>query len=270
MDPRKNPFPGMNPYLERRWGDVHASLATYARDLIQDQLPDDLRARMQERVFVETTDEVLLNPRQGFSPDVHVFERPGSGGAARDAGAVATAEETEPMIIRLPDVEVIESYVEIIDVASGGRVVTTIEFVSRSNKRPGPGRTKYLKKRRETIRAGANVVEIDLLRAGKPVTLATPTVVGRRWAVYHASVFRAIAPDQIEYYARTLRSKLPNVKIPLRKKDKDVRLDVQALIDEAYRKGRYDDIDYREPLDPALAADDANWVEQLLQQPSKS
>lgn len=27
-----SPFPGMDPYLEAHWGDVHTSLATYARD----------------------------------------------------------------------------------------------------------------------------------------------------------------------------------------------------------------------------------------------
>ena len=93
MPPRQqhNPFPGMNPYLERRWGDVHAALATYARDQIQERLPQGLRARMQERVFVESTDEVLLEPRQSFSPDVHVYERPQASASARGKKAVVSA-----------------------------------------------------------------------------------------------------------------------------------------------------------------------------------
>ncbi len=28
----KNPFPGMNPWLEGYWGDVHTKLTTYAYD----------------------------------------------------------------------------------------------------------------------------------------------------------------------------------------------------------------------------------------------
>src|SRR5437588_8040214 len=105
MDRTKNPFPGMNPFLERRWGDVHARLASYAADQLQGQLPADLRARMQERVFVESIDELLLNPRRGYSPDVHVFERPHhSEGAVDEGGGVATVEATEPIIIHLPDV----------------------------------------------------------------------------------------------------------------------------------------------------------------------
>lgn len=50
----KSPFPGMDPYLERHWRDVHASLAVYARDWLQERLPSGLRARIEERVFVES------------------------------------------------------------------------------------------------------------------------------------------------------------------------------------------------------------------------
>ena len=38
-----SPFPGMDPYLERHWGDVHQALVTYIRDQLQPSLPDDLR-----------------------------------------------------------------------------------------------------------------------------------------------------------------------------------------------------------------------------------
>jgi hypothetical protein len=231
---------------------------------------------MQERVFIELMDEVIHDPRQAFSPDVHVYERPHAEtapsveGTAGGGAAIATeAIAAEPLIIRLADVEVVESYVEIIDVASGGRVVTTIEFVSRSNKRPGRGRRTYLHKRKQTMRARANVVEIDLLRGGKPVTRATPAAVGpRAWTPYHVCVTRATHPDRVEYYRAPLRARLPLVKVPLRKKDQDVQLDLQSLLNEAYRKGRYDDIDYREPLDPPLSADDAAWAAQLLNVPA--
>ena len=37
----KNPFPGMNLYLEKGWEDVHQRLAVYACDAIQPHLPDD-------------------------------------------------------------------------------------------------------------------------------------------------------------------------------------------------------------------------------------
>ena len=52
----KSPFPGMDPYLVRHWGDVHQSAITYIRDSLQPRLPSDLRARAQERVFIDVPD----------------------------------------------------------------------------------------------------------------------------------------------------------------------------------------------------------------------
>lgn len=259
----ENPFPGMNPYLERRWGDVHASLSTYARDALQEQLPESLRARMQERVFIESTDDIFPHPRRGFSPDVHVYEVPGMTSDQPVAGA-GLAVLVGPIIIHLPEVEMTESYLEIIDIGSGGNVVTTIEFLSRSNKRPGSGRKDYLRKRSETMKAGANIVEIDLLREGRHVTLAAPKLLPTVMRTpYHACVHRAAARDQLEYYPAPLRMRLPKLQIPLRSSDQDVTLDLQSLINEAYRKGRYDDIDYTQPLDPPLSTEDALWHETL-------
>mgnify|MGYP002635107777 FL=1 len=52
----KSPFPGMDPYLEQFWGDVHASLIVYIRDHINEQLPSDLQARVEEGLMVDTED----------------------------------------------------------------------------------------------------------------------------------------------------------------------------------------------------------------------
>jgi hypothetical protein len=38
-----SPFPGMDPWLEQHWGDVHHSIITYARDQLQERLPPGLR-----------------------------------------------------------------------------------------------------------------------------------------------------------------------------------------------------------------------------------
>ncbi len=65
-----SPFPGMDPYLERFWSDVHARLVTYACDQLQERLPPDLIARMQERIYVETPE----GPGRSMHPDVSVVE----------------------------------------------------------------------------------------------------------------------------------------------------------------------------------------------------
>lgn len=37
----KNPFPGMNPFLELRWPDVHLALIGYIRDALGAELSQD-------------------------------------------------------------------------------------------------------------------------------------------------------------------------------------------------------------------------------------
>ena len=48
-----SPFPGMDPYLESHWRDVHTRMMTYLCDQIQDQLPPNLVARVEQSVSVD-------------------------------------------------------------------------------------------------------------------------------------------------------------------------------------------------------------------------
>ena len=57
-------------------------------------------------------------------------------------------------------------------------------------------------------------------------------------------------------------SGLPAIAMPLRQTDRDIPLDLQAILNECCEEGRYvDDIDYREEPDPPLGPDDARWAE---------
>src|SRR5438105_10680253 len=88
----KSPFPGMDPYLEQHWGDVHHNLITFAQGLLNEHLPDDLRARVQERVLVELPTEDRV-----YYPYVRVVEheRRGRAGAAVALSEVTVAEPLE-------------------------------------------------------------------------------------------------------------------------------------------------------------------------------
>ena len=61
-----------------------------------------------------------------------------------------------------------------------------------------------------------------------------------------------------------LRERLPRIAIPLRPGDRDVALDLQQVVDDAYERGRYDRTDYRRPLKPPLSPEDAAWASELL------
>jgi hypothetical protein len=259
--PAENPYPGMNPYLEARWGDVHSRLIIYSCDQMQAQLPESLRARVEERVWIEDPDHG--QPGRSVYPDVSISQRSGNGAAAAETenGGVAVAE---PIVFPIRGAEVVETYLEIIDVKTGGRVVTTIEFLSPANKTAGPGRDLYLQKQEDMIRGGVNLVVIDLLRQGDWVLPVEPRRLEKYGKAAYRTLVRRATGMQYEYYRMPLRSRLLAIRIPLRRDDADVRLDLQALVNQAYVNGRHDDIDYRREPDPPLDTSDVEWNAQLL------
>ncbi len=267
----KSPFPGMDPYLEARWGDVHTSLMTYARDQLQRQMPRDLRVRVEEHVTVQIGGTGNGHPAQryGLYPDVRVVEHP-TGAAAQPVaptpeGGVALVE---PLLVPLALETETQRSIQIIDTRSGNRVVTAIEFLSPTNKSDAAGRAAYRQKQAELRQAKVNLVEIDLLREGPYILTAPPHVVPLPYLVpYRICVFRGSRPHLAEVYRVPLRERLPAIRIPLRETDADARLDLQDLIDKAYENGGYDtEIDYRVDPFPPLQGDDAVWADALLRE----
>ncbi len=254
----KSPFPGMDPYLEQHWRDIHHRFLTYACDDLQEHLPRDLRARLEERVFVEPED----GDGRGIYPDVRVIEYPSRGGGVELATRI---ESAEPLVIQLEAEPATEGYIEIIDVGSGNRVVTVLELLSESNKQPGEGLDLYRKKQRECLQAGVNLVEIDLLRSGKRVLAVPPArVPPAHRTTYQICVTRGHKPRTHEVYRAALREPLPIIRVPLRALDADVPLNLQALIERCYHHGRYDDLDYRAAPHPPLDPADTAWALELL------
>jgi hypothetical protein len=261
-----SPFPGMDPYLEAHWLDVHSSLIFLAKSTIQSQLSGGLVARSEERLIVEDNSE---SPPWRY-PDVRVVEHAGVSADTHPAGTTAVAE---PLVIEIQREPMPQRFIEIIDAASGGRVVTVIELVSPSNKSAGDGRTQYQRKQQECIEARVNLVEIDLTRAGqRKLLVSSSELPPDRRSTYLAIVYRAQWKrwGRKEAYDISLRRRLPAIGIPLRPADTDVVLDLQPLVDEAYRAGAYDrTINYAQDCDPPLPAEDAAWADELLKAAGK-
>jgi hypothetical protein len=251
----------MDPYLEAHWGDVHQSLVIYARDQLQGSLPSDLRARVEERVFVETEE----GTRRSVYPDVRVIQRPYSVGSEKPrAGGVAIAE---PLVVEVQHEPVTEGYIEILEVGSGHRVITVIEFVSLANKQPGAGRDLYLRKQRELVEGGVNSVEIDLLRSGQYVLSVPQDRIPPEYRTpYRICVRRVSRPLAYEVYRVAIEEPLPTIRIPLRKTDDDAILNLQSLVDQCYRNGGYDDLNYAADPTPPLDSQAAAWAARLLRE----
>jgi hypothetical protein len=253
-----SPFPGMDPYLERFWGDIHTTFLVYARDQINEQLPSDLQARVEETVFLDAGDATA----RCVYPDVQVVEEPAVAFAPP-----ATATAAQPRIVAVPSEQPIARHIEIVEYHGGGRVVTAIEMLSPANKIPEIGRQRYLDKQHDYVLGGANLVEIDLLRSGRRlVAFPAEDIPEDCRTPYLICVRRANKPLQVEFYPVTLRERLPNIRIPLRPPDADILLQLQPLIDQCYRNGRYNKINYQEPPRPALSEDDERWADVLLRE----
>jgi hypothetical protein len=256
----KSPFPGMDPYLEKFWGDVHSRLIVYMCDQMNEQLPGGLQARVEESLMVDVEEY-----SRTVYPDVQVVESPGEPtlpGFIPSDIAVA-----EPRVIALLDESRTQRHVEIIDRNSGNRVVTVIELISPANNCRDPGRKCYLERQREYLQAGVNLVEIDLIRQGGFVVAVPEECVPTDCRTpYVICVRRAAEWKRAELIPIPLQSPLPNIRIPLRPGDPDVVLRLQPLLDDCYRRGRYSSLDYSRPLNLPFSAFDQDWIDKLLKQ----
>lgn len=264
-----SPFPGMDPYLEAHWGDVHARLVIYVCDQLQPLLPGMYRARVEERVVVDfpEADERVIQPDVRVEVRDHSRYKPAEGGGT--ATAVAEATIAEPVMIPAPALEhepATETYIEIREARGGNRAVSVVEVLGPTNKLPGPGREAYRQQQLELWHGGVNLLEIDLLRQGRPVIgVAGEQLPEAHRTAYRVSLRRVTRPREIEVYPISLRKPLPVVPVPLGEADPDVPLALQPVIEQCYRNGGYNDIDYTAEAEPPLETDDARWAEELLQ-----
>jgi len=258
---KKSPFPGMDPFLERHWEDVHTTLITYIRDFLQPQLSDDLIARSEEKVYVEDDSEMRLR-----RPDVRVVENPTPW--SPESGVASTAVIDEPMLLEPLGDPIRERSVLIYD-SVGNRIVTAIEVLSPWNKSPGKAVNAYLEKREKYINSEMNLVEIDLIRTGDWTAMIGPYLIPKRaLTTYRVTVTQPELRGPL-LYPIPIRAKLPNIKIPLRPQDPPATLNLQELIDKAYLMGKYYRIDYTTPCSPPLEGPEKSWADEALAGRSK-
>jgi Protein of unknown function (DUF4058) len=141
----------------------------------------------------------------------------------------------------------------------GHDLVTVIELLSPSNKRPGDDREQYLAKRRELLHSPTHLVEIDLLRGWRPMPQD-----GRPECDYSVMVSRAERRRAAGFWPIRLRDRLPVIPIPLRAPDVAARVDLQEAIHRAYDGPGYEHFIYRGEPEPSLSPGDAAWASQFI------
>lgn len=257
------PFPGMDPYLERPrlWEEIHTGLIVAMQQHLAPLARPGYRVAIERRTYLA----LLTGDAGDFAgkPDLMVVGRvrePAVAYAARPSPA-------QPLAVELPmPEEVVERYLEIRDVATA-EVITVLELLSPANKLSAQGRRQYETKRTQVLGSRTHLIEIDLLRNGRPFPIDAPPDVTStlRAAHYRAIVSRAQQRPRADAYVFTVRDPIPALPVPLRPGEVELSLPLNDLLHEVYERGQYGlAVDYRQPPPPPPFADeDAAWIERL-------
>ena len=265
----QNPFPGMNPYLERSdiWPGVHLLVIAELQGFLAPRLQPDYVVTVGERVHV------VAEPGRNGGGNGAASEQTRIPDVAVSAGEAVSGEEnaapqpergSAAVAVRLPATELVrERYLEVRRVDNRQQVVAIIEALSPTNK-SGDGRREYLSKRAETLYSSTHLVEIDLLRAGRPMPLAgNPPRSHYRILVANARRAEPVA----DLYPFDIRQPIPDFVMPLAKGTESVAVNLGAIVNSVYSARYYNLlVDYQQDPEPPLSDDDRAWLDQLLRE----
>ena len=247
------PFPGMDPYLEQPaiWPDLHNRLIVALADDLAPRVRPRYYVSIEERIYTVDPGDLVLAGRA----DVTVV------GPARSVSA-PTPERAESggviVLVEMPD-QIRETYLEVR--SATGEVITLVEILSPTNKRPGEGRGLYLRKRRSVLDSCTHLVEIDLLRADEPMPM-------QGWAGqsdYRMLISRGNRRPRALLLPFGIRQAIPSFVLPLQPEDTEPTVDLGHLLHALYDRSGYDlRLNYRTEADPPLAGDDAVWAAGVL------
>jgi hypothetical protein len=222
-----SPFPGMNPFLEQEdvWHDFHERFCPLVAELLTLQVRPHYIVKIDEHIYIHE-----------LPPESRKF-------LGRSVDLVSV------------------SFVKICDRVRR-QLVTVIELLSPSNKKPGPDREQYIAKRLQVLTSPVHFVEIDLLRGGPRLPLSDLAVCD-----YYALVSRGEKRPDAGSWPLGMRDPLPTIPIPLQTPHADAQLDLQQVLHRIYDAAGYEDYIYQGQPQPPLSAEEAAWATQFVPKP---
>lgn len=269
-----SPFPGMDPWLESPdiWPDFHNRFASGLSAWLNRHLPRPYYARLEMRPEVGVVEDEGGYERR-IVPDVSFVHRPSGDTAVAlaDPAIRQISESFELIVFNEPGHHAL---VEVRDPSQGHHLITLIEIVSPSNKDAGPDRDAYLQKQAEVLGSDANLIEIDLLRAGKrtfeapelTAVLASAAAKPDYVVLVNRASKRAGNQSAYQVFPNVLTHRLPCIPLPLRAGRPEIPVDLQQIFLNVYDDGPYAQgaIDYTMPPRPPLAPELAKWAEECV------
>jgi hypothetical protein len=243
----------MDPHLEHPtlWPDVHNSLAIAIADAVTPQIAPRYYVALGRRTYLIEPNDYVFFGHPDLAADT---ER----ATALDRLASGILEVSIPTMD-----ETHENYLKVCETKSGD-VVTVLELLSPANKLHSEGRKQYEQKRNQILATHTSLVEVDLLRAGKPMTFVGKPI----HSDYRILISRGWQRPRAQLYAFNLRSPIPQFPLPLQRGEIEPLVDLNTVLHELYTRARFDlRLDYEQPPVPPLGDEDAVWAAMLGQPP---
>src|SRR5438132_919569 len=222
-----SPFPGMDPWLEDPdvWPGLHNELIAALKFRLAPLLRPHYLVKLQERTYITEPEELVI------IPDLTIHQHKSQRARAKGPGTAVV--ETKAVTVRVPiPYPVREWYIEVHKVGAG-KLVTVVELLSPTNKREGEGRRLYLKKRNRIFESSTNLVEVDLVRSGKPMPMDGEVPKSH----YRIVVSRGNRRPHAELWPFSVRDPIPRFALPLRPGDREPEVDLRAVLDQVYEAG---------------------------------
>lgn len=267
-----NRYPGVNAHLNSAllqpdggWESFHANWVIQLQAALEKALPRTYYAVAEKSLQIsEMASETLQRTR----PDVSVYQLrrttdapPAIAGETAPTAVLSLRDALEEMVDAL-------SSVGIYEVVAGrvpGRLVTRLEVLSAGNKPPATYAPQYLGRRYETLRAGVNLVEIDLIHTRRPVTHLVPSYPDQHpqatpYLVLVSHPQPRPSDGQLRVYHVSIRDPLPQLAVPL-SGEETAMLDLQAVYNRTFNSTRLFALLVDYASDP-LAADTYNTADR--------
>lgn len=285
----ENPYKGINAHLHSMaqnprdksptiWTAIHASHIGDIINALNSELPMNYVARPEQSLQIWTEqspeDEQTPSPppqKRSPRPDVSIYRTSVTDSHIETEGENAPVRVI-PLNHFLEEEITIPSAViyEVRDHEIAGKPVTRIELLSTSNKRRGTGEDGYRKNRREAIRSGTSLIELDYLhQSASSLPRIPPYPQGIDLHPYYIALTdcRAGFPDEMRVYIRDVNQALPSeLAIPLAGED-NLIFDFEAVYQHTFRIGRWGiHIDYDElPRNfESYSEDDQETIKEIM------
>ncbi len=275
----RNLYPGVNAHLnsflqqdDGGWESFHAMHINDIRGSLDVVLPENYYAVSEKSLQVsEVRLEAVITQRP--CPDVTVVQTHPSSASRAASAAIPTA--VLPLSDTLPDDDDYFTSVVIYEVEAGrlpGKPVTRIELLSPGNKSGGRYYHQYVARRRQTLKSGLSLVEIDYLHQSPPILPALASYIAGEPDFYPYMILVSDphpvpAKGHVSFYGVQVVAALPLVSIPLADIEQ-VTLDLQAVYNQTMENARVFRlvVDYeQDPLDiDRYTGDDRKQIRALL------